>query len=76
MRHFGTEEMAEGWYGGEELSLINFSDLEPDEILEQKYTKGKKKWLLVSFKSKQNKSTFRGSVILKSCMYVIWNINI
>ena len=53
-----TQEEVDGYYGGDELSLVKFSDLEPDEILQEKYTKGRKKWFLVSFKSTQNDAHF------------------
>ena len=58
MRHFPSQELVDGYYGGDELSLINFSELEPDEIIGEKYIKGKKKMLLVSFKSKINDAHF------------------
>ena len=49
-----TEEVVDGYYGGDELSLVDFSQVEPDEILSEKFKKGGQKWLLVSFKSTQN----------------------
>ena len=53
-----TEDLVDGYYGGDELSLVNFSDLEPDEVLGRQIKKGGKKWLLVSFKSKQTDAHF------------------
>ena len=35
-----SQELVDGFYGGDELSLVNFSELEPDEILARKYKKG------------------------------------
>ena len=32
--------------------MVNFKDLEPDEVMGEKYSKGRKKLLLVSFRNK------------------------
>ena len=70
-----SQEEVDGYYGGDELSLVNFSDLEPDEILQQKYTKGRKRWLLVSFRSKQNDEHF-GRLVFSSIFLFTTNLYI
>ena len=62
----------DGFYGGDELSLVNFSELEPDEVLSEKYTKGGQKWLLVSFKSKHNAAHFGRLVFYRFGVYVMY----
>ena len=54
-----NSKSAYGYFGGEELTLVNFKDLEADEVMAEKYTEGKKKWLLVSFKNKSGSSLGR-----------------
>ena len=72
MRHFLSQELVDGYYGGDELSLINFSELEPDQILGEKYVKGGKKMLLVSFKSRINDAHF-GRLVFN--IIFIWGIS-
>ena len=64
-----SQDLVDGFYGGDELTLVNFSELEPDEILARKYTKGAKKWFLISFKSKQNDAHF-GRYVFCDFVYV------
>ena len=69
-----TKELVDGFYGGDELSLVNFSELEPDEVLAERYKKKGEKWLLVSFKSKQNNAHF-GKLCTLYLKYIYMYIN-
>ena len=56
LRDVMTNQIMPGYFSSDELTLVDFKNYTPDQVLGEKFKKGGQKWLLVSFKHKSGQA--------------------